>query len=352
MSLILMNNDENILNSNYSENFLDNISRNITNVLDDTIMFNSGIESFESDIPKHIKDEQEAREKEMTIMLDDRNRKLSDYSNKHKNLLEKTVSFVDATAKNNRYSGSNIRFTNGTIGYVTQKGYFKIYPNTNIWKSTNGKNGCPTNWEQLDIYFRPEYHKEGSVIPTDPPLIVGAPMTTGQPCGKEGRNIQVTTIAPKDSSFRYSGCYEASPEYKTQMEFQSDLGNQASFNNCKTRAYDRGYSVFAMRDGSDSGSKCYIGKNLTSARSNGIATKRNVSYKLLENNVYENQQMKGGLMKNGQIALGPRNTGPVNWQVTRFTHKTGCDKELGAYVNTDTTTASYGVNCNGRIKWR
>ena len=351
MSLILMNNDENILNSNYSENFLDNISRNITNVLDDTIMFNSGIESFESDIPKHIKDEQEAREKEMTIMLDDRNRKLSDYSNKHKNLLEKTVSFVDATAKNNRYSGSNIRFTNGTIGYVTQKGYFKHYPSWNIFKSTSGKNGCPTNWEQLDIYFRPEYYKEGSVIPTDPPLIVGAPMTTAQPCGKEGRNIQVTTIAPKSSPFSYRGCYEAAPK-STQMEFQSDLGSKTTFSNCKTRAHDRGYNVFAMRDGSDSGSKCYIGKNLTSAKSNGIATRRNVSYQLLPNNVYKNQQMKGGLMKNGQIGVGPRNTGPVNWQVTRFTPNTTCHKELGGYVNTNNTTASYGVNCNGQIKWR
>jgi hypothetical protein len=351
MSSLLMNNDENILDNNYSENFLDNISRNITNVLDDTIMFNSGIEEFDSDIPKHIKDEQEAREKEMTIMLDDRNRKLSDYSNKHKNLLEKTVSFLDATAKNNRYSGSNIRFTNGTIGYVTQKGYFKHYPSWNIFKNTSGKNGCPTNWEQLDIYFRPEYHKEGSVIPTDPPLIVGAPMTTAQPCGKEGRNIQVTTIAPKNSPFSYRGCYEAAPK-STQMEFQSDLGSKSTFSNCKTRAHDRGYNVFAMRDGSDSGSKCYIGKNLNSAKSNGIATRRNVSYQLLPNNVYKNQQMKGGLMKNGQIGVGPRNTGPVNWQVTRFTPNTRCHKELGGYVNTNNTTASYGVNCNGRIKWR
>ena len=57
-------------------------------------------------------------------------------------------------------------------------------------------------------------------------------------------------------------------------------------------------------------------------------------------------------MKNGQIGVGPRNTGPVNWQVTRFTPNTMCHKELGGYVNTNNTTASYGVNCNGRIKWR
>jgi hypothetical protein len=348
-----MNNDENILNSNYSEIFLDNISRNITNVLDDTIMFNSGIESFESDIPKHIKDEQEAREKEMTIILDDHNRKLTDYSNKEKHLLEKTVAFLDATAKNNRYSGTNIKFTDGTIGYVTQKGYFKIYPNRNIKKSTYGKNGCPKNWQQLDIYFRPEYNKEGSVIPTDPPLIVGSPMSAGQPCGNEGRNIQVTTIAPKNSPFTYRGCYEAEPK-STQMEFQSDLGDKTTFSNCKTRAHDRGYNFFAMRDGSDIGSKCYIGKNLTSTRSNvrdRLATRRNVSYKLLENNVYKNQQIRGGLMKNGQISLGPRNTGPVTWQVTRFNSNPTCDKERGGYVNTNNTTASYGVNCNGRIKW-
>ena len=177
-------------------------------------------------------------------------------------------------------------------------------------------------------------------------------MTTAQPCGKEGRNIQVTTIAPKNSPFSYRGCYEAAPR-STQMEFQSDLGSKTTFSNCKTRAHDRGYNLFAMRDGSDSGSKCYIGKNLNSAKSNGIATRRNVSYQLLPNNVYKNQQIKGGLMKNGQIALGPSRlyTRPVKWQVTRFRPNTRCHKELGGYVNTNNTTASYGVNCNGRIKW-
>jgi len=352
MSFFLQNdtNTDNILSNNYSKSFLDNISSNINNILDETIIFNNGIENFDSEIPKEILEEQKAREKEMTAILDERNRKLSNYSNKHKDLLKKTVSFLDATDKNNRYSGKNIRFTNGAIGYVTQKGYFKHYPNWNIFKKTSGKNGCPSNWEQIDIPFY-DYNKPGSVIPTDPHLIVGTPMSIGQSCGKEGQNIQVTTIENKKSPFRYVGCYDATPIYRTNMEYQKDLGNNSTFTNCKTRANDRGYNVVAMHNGNENGSRCYIGKNLNSAKSNGIATRRKVSYDLLKNDVYKNQQIKGGLMKNGQIALGPKDAGIGNWQVTRFTANSTCDRELGAFINNSNTTANYGVNCNGRIKW-
>ena len=346
MSSLLTNQENKILNNNYAEIFLDNISRNITNVLNDTIMFNSGIESFESDKEE---EEQKALNEENKKYIDNRVSIINDVSDEQKKVLEKTVAFLDATAKNNRYSGTNIKFTDGTIGYVTQKGFFKLYSD-DIYNNTYGRNGCPKNWQQLDIDFRPEYKEKGSVIPTDPPLIVGTPMTSGQQCGNEGINIQVTTIAPKNSPFLYHGCYEAVPK-STEMEYQNDLGDKTTFSNCKTRAYDRGYKVFAMRDGSVSGSKCYIGKNLNLAKSNGIATKRKVSLHLLPNNVYKNQQMKGGLMKNGQIGVGPRNERPSKWNVTRFNPNPSCDKELGGYVNTNSTTASYGVNCNGRIKW-
>ena len=232
MSSLLTNQENKILNNNYAEIFLDNISRNITNVLNDTIMFNSGIESFESDKEE---EEQKALNEENKKYIDNRVSIINDVSDEQKKVLEKTVAFLDATAKNNRYSGTNIKFTDGTIGYVTQKGFFKLYPNRNIKYRTYGRNGCPKNWQQLDIDFRPEYKEKGSVIPTDPPLIVGTPMTSGQQCGNEGINIQVTTIAPKNSPFLYHGCYEAVPK-STEMEYQNDLGDKTTFSNCKTRA--------------------------------------------------------------------------------------------------------------------
>ena len=77
----------------------------------------------------------------MNNIIDERNRNLSDYSNKYKNLLEKTVNFIDTTNKNNKYSGKNIKFSNGIIGYVTEKGYFKYYTNFESFKNA-GKNGC------------------------------------------------------------------------------------------------------------------------------------------------------------------------------------------------------------------
>lgn len=347
----LKNDSETILSKDYSKSFLDDINDNINNILDKTIIFKKNIENFESEISKEIIKEQEKREKEMKEILDERNRKLSNYSNKHKNLLNKTVSFINATDKNNKYSGKNIKFKNGIIGYVTEKGYFKYYPNSNIFNNTAGLNNCPSNIEEIDIYFY-DYKKQGTVIPTDPPLIVGSPMTKGQTCGNEGQNIQVTTISNNDSPYSLQGCYSSKPEYKTKLEYQNDLGNATSFSNCKTRANDRGYNVIAMHNGNNNGSSCYIGKDLNAAKSNGIATKRKVVYNLLDNKDYVNKQIKGGLMKNGQIALGPTNLTPKKWKTTRFKANNDCDKELGAFINSQNTIANYGVNCNGKIKWR
>ncbi len=352
MTYFLHKDNDKILDDNYSKLFLNNISKNINNILDDTIIFNNDIEGFDTIVPKDILDNQIKRDKEMKQIINDRNKMISDNSSKQKSLLDKAVYFINATNERNKYSGKNIRFKNGNVGYVTQKGYYKHYPNLKTFNNTAGKNGCPKIIsEELDIPFYDVY-EEGKIIHTDPELIVGTPMQNGQTCGKEGKTVQVTSLESDNSPFTYVGCYKSNPIHRTKMEYQSDLGNSSTFNNCKIRANDRGYNIFGLRGANGHGrQKCYIGKDLKSATSNGLATKRNISYNLIKNNtVIKNQQIKSGLMTNGQLALGPRNVEPKLWKETRFYPNKRCHKQEGGFINLNNAVASYGVNCNGRIK--
>jgi len=349
--------EDNILDENYARSFLDNIGNNIDNVLENSLMFNNVLEN--STILNNIEEpftlseivkEQEDREKEMNNIIDERNRNLSDYSNKYKNLLEKTVNFIDTTNKNNKYSGKNIKFSNGIIGYVTEKGYFKYYTNFESFQKNAGKNGCPKEVIELNISVY-NYNKVGEIIPTNPPLIVGTPMEINQRCGNEGKNLQVTSIQEKNSPFTYLGCFKSIPMSNTKMKYQSDLLNNSTFTTCKTRANDLGFNLMAMHNGNNNGSECYIGNNLEFAKTNETATKRNISYKLLNNNVYNNNKLQATLMKNGQIAIGPKGSSESDWKVTRFENNSNCDKKRGAFINVNNTIANFGVNCNGKIQF-
>lgn len=354
MRLIIQNKTDNILKNDYSKSFLDNISNNINNILDNTIIFNNSTliedkESFNTLEGMSNKDS----------IMETHNKSSNDFKKSSNKVFSKTDDFNEATNKNNKYSGNNVKFNDANgydaIGYVTEKGYYKNYGYFNDknemnkifddFKNTSGKNGCPILGNSIEINKSFNGYKPGDVIPTNPVLIVGTPMQKGQNCGNEGKNIQVTTNESENSPFTYVGCY--APELNDMKE-QTDLDNEASFTNCKTRAYDSGSTVFAIGKGEQ---KCYTGNNLNSAKSKGFATKRKVLFKLLSNDVYKNQKIKGGLMKNGQIGLGPISGGINDWKKTRFTANPTCDRELGAFINTTDTIASYGDNCDGRFRW-
>ncbi len=128
------------------------------------------------------------------------------------NLQDKTMgntkTYLAVTNSTNKYHNKNVRFNgNGKTGYVTNRGDFKLYTNNSVFSNTAGKNGCGTT-NFLDVnYSGKGYDVPGFTINSNPPLIVGTPMSQGQSCGNEGNNVRVKTILPVSSSVNYSGCY-------------------------------------------------------------------------------------------------------------------------------------------------
>jgi hypothetical protein len=105
----------------------------------------------------------------------------------------------------NTYLNKIVKFTNGTYAFVTNQGYVKKLE-TNISNYTNILNRDIVNisfsWNSNWI--------PGTIISTDPQLVVGTPMTTtSQSIGNEGNNVLYNSFdIPKNIS--YAGCYDDS----------------------------------------------------------------------------------------------------------------------------------------------
>ena len=110
----------------------------------------------------------------------------------------------------NPYNGKNLKISNNQMtGYVTQRGDFKWYGNSDILLNTAGKNGCPvaTDLETVDINNYADFNTTGKTLNTSPSLLVGSSMISGQSCGYEGQNVYVSSLVPKNIETTYKGCY-------------------------------------------------------------------------------------------------------------------------------------------------
>ncbi len=134
----------------------------------------------------------------------------NEYLNIKKTMDTKSLDAINRVSSNNPYLGKNIKFTNGTICYVTRQGVAKPYTSKTIFDKTAGKNECPKEVVSLTIPWKSEYIK-GATIPTNPPLIVGTKMVEGESCGREGTNIYVSKMTTNLSN-SYVGCYNDAPQ--------------------------------------------------------------------------------------------------------------------------------------------
>lgn len=131
---------------------------------------------------------------------------LKEYENLIANISGNVSGYIDRINPNNPYLNKNIKFTDGSICYVTNQGVVKPYTSWDIYVNTAGKNGCPPQgFIELNIPWKSEY-TPGTKIPTTPPLIVGKPMKKGQSCGNEGSNVFVNELID-NPSISYVGCY-------------------------------------------------------------------------------------------------------------------------------------------------
>jgi hypothetical protein len=172
------------------------------------------------------------------------------FKNDSASLMTQTQSFIDTQSNKNTLRNKNVRLKNGAIGYVTNSGVFKHYPNMGVLDSTVNKNGCPPKtWTQLNI------SNTGNVIKTNPELRMGTSMKHNNACGLEGKNIHVVK-SDEPGNPEFYGCYNLKSGSK--LVYQEDMGNTADFDSCKFRAYDKGSGIFAL-DSTNGNSKCYIG---------------------------------------------------------------------------------------------
>jgi hypothetical protein len=132
---------------------------------------------------------------------------LSEYENLVAQISGSTTGYLNRVNPNNPYLNKNVCLSGGACGYVTKQGVFKWYPadNNYTYSNTAGKNGCP-NTPYQQINGDGDINAVGSTISSNPPLIVGTPMTAGQSCGSEGSNIFVNKMINNPTS-TYQGCY-------------------------------------------------------------------------------------------------------------------------------------------------
>lgn len=136
---------------------------------------------------------------------------LNEYNNIQNTLVDSSLEVIDRTSSSNKYLNKNIKFTDGTICYVTSQGIAKPYTSLDIFKNNSGKNGCPLENDiiNLTIPWLTSY-VPGSIIPTTPTLIVGENMISGESCGNEGKNIYVSELIDNPST-SFIGCYNDKP---------------------------------------------------------------------------------------------------------------------------------------------
>jgi hypothetical protein len=115
--------------------------------------------------------------------------------------------YVDRTNLNNPYLNNTVSFTTGEVAYVTNQGVVKLIPSTQIWQTLSISQTVQT---QLNVPWSSNYNTPGTQIPTNPPLVSGTPIVSGQSLGNEGTNVFVNQLLQSDASSSYMGCYASS----------------------------------------------------------------------------------------------------------------------------------------------
>lgn len=132
---------------------------------------------------------------------------IQQYTNIQNKMGVSSMNTINRTSNNNPYLNKYLLFNDGTIAFVNNQGYVKQFTNEDILNSVVGKNGCPPkDFINVDMPWTSDYIP-GATIPTNPPLIVGTPMTLNQSCGNEGTNVYASKLVNNLKS-NYVGCYK------------------------------------------------------------------------------------------------------------------------------------------------
>jgi len=153
------------------------------------------------------------------------------------------------------------------------------------------------------------------------------------------RNFKEHVDILYDIKAEKEGCYKSKQSDKSSLIYQADL-KDVSIDTCKNRAFDLGYSGFAIKKNSGGQLGCYITNNIQGEKTGDIATKSMTSYSFKKNK----DANMGGLLKNGQVGTFTNNIGSN--LITDLTEISGCDIQGGnILINDKSIVATYGGNC-------
>lgn len=170
--------------------------------MDDLDLTHNGLtEQTNKVIDQNIISNQESTN--LNSLREEYNKTLSEYESLLNQISGNASNYVNRTSPSNPYLNKTVGFSTGQIGYVTAQGIFKYIPSTAIQKSVN----IPTTVTPLNIQWDNSYKTPGTQLPTNPPLVSGTPVQSGQSFGNEGSNIYVDEFLPTDVNPTYMGCY-------------------------------------------------------------------------------------------------------------------------------------------------
>lgn len=269
-------------------------------------------------VKKNMEDFEELKEMKIQYFRD-----LNTYNGIYDNLMKDTKLYLETVSNENSNSFKDGRFSNGSYGYITDRGVYKWYPNPNTVNNTGGKNNCPGKWtgrsNNLGDGITSANTGDFIEIPNNKPLRKGSQMIAGQSCGNEGQNIYVTESSVTTPA-KYMGCYNPS-----DMSQQTDMGNNRSVDECALRAQDRGTNFFGMSNinGNNKG-VCYIGGSDASNKINGKAYSINETWKHDYNNYDDPNYHQTYAILTNRGVLQFVNRGKVVW-------KSGSGGSVGNY---------------------
>lgn len=160
----------------------------------------------QSNNSSEIEKQNKLTEKEIQELVELRkqyNSLLKKYSEVQATLFGSIQSYIERTTpSDNPYLGKNITLGSNQKGYVTDSGVYKPYV-----ENSDGGVGCPVDFINATQPSGFSVGDSGSIINTNPKLLVGNPMKNGQSCGNEGKNVYVSQFLPVATKDKYAGCY-------------------------------------------------------------------------------------------------------------------------------------------------
>ena len=229
----------------------------------------------------------------------------------------------------NKNANKNVKLSDGTIGYMTNRGVFEQYDDIT---KTAGINGCPIQSNIGDLNFGlGDIDKHPSMISLGPNKPVGSA------CGNEGTNMYVNSVLA-DADVKYLGCYTNAPGAMTT------INNIDNYDDCKLYAMNNGYKYFGLVNANTTTQKvtCVVGNDKAKIISKGLG------YVFNEKVLFTTSSrgsLSAMLTNEGQIVLlsATNGTGKVGARIPSSVAK-NCQQ--GGTIRLD--NATYGGNCNSQ----